>query len=194
MTVSLAGQLLVASPVLEDPNFARSVVLLLEHTEEGALGLALNRPSANPVADALPKWAGLAAVPAKVFLGGPVEPQAAICLGTLASGTTPAGLASGTTPAGWRRLTGAADALGVFDLTADPARYRGARVRVFAGYAGWSADQLESEISIGGWYAVDSRPSDVLTEEPESLWREVLRRQGGSLAMVATFPPDPRLN
>lgn len=187
MAGRLTGQLLVASPVLEDPNFSRSVVLILEHNDDGALGLILNRPSVTRVADALPRWADLAAEPASVFLGGPVEPQAAICL---------ADAGAGTSPVGWRRLEGSAGPIGVLDLTSDPGDFAaaGARLRVFAGYAGWSADQLEGEISIGGWYVVDSRPSDVLIEEPGELWRDVLRRQGGSLAMVSTFPPDPRLN
>lgn len=187
----LAGRLLVASPVLDDPNFTRTVVLLLEHTEDGALGLVLNRPSAASVSDALPRWADQAAEPGHVFLGGPVEPQAAICL---------AAAEAGEPPAGWRPLepahpTPAGPRLGVLDLGIDPWEGGGRlRLRVFAGYAGWSADQLEAEISMGGWYVVDAAPQDALSPDPADLWRTVLRRQGGNLALVSTFPTDPRLN
>lgn len=186
MPGSLAGQLLVASPVLDDPNFDRTVVLLLEHTEDGALGLVLNRPSGTSLDDALPLWVEQAAQPAQVFVGGPVEPQAAICL---------AESLAAAEPQGWRVLDSVGPTLGVLDLGADPSATRGElRLRVFAGYAGWSAAQLETEISMGGWYVLDARPADVLTSAPEYLWRDVLRRQGGNLALVSTFPPDPRLN
>ena len=186
MPKSLAGQLLVASPVLEDPNFARTVVLLLEHTEDGALGLVLNRPSATSVANALPQWLSHTAEPAQVFVGGPVEPQAAICL---------AESDTGAAPEGWQVLDAVAPTIGVLDLGTDPSAVDGRLLlRIFAGYAGWSAAQLETEISMGGWYVVGARPSDVLTPEPRDLWRDVLRRQGGNLALVSTFPTDPRLN
>lgn len=184
---ALAGKLLVASPVLEDPNFARAVVLMLEHTKEGALGLVINRASGTPVADPLPQWAAFAAEPSHVFVGGPVEPQAAICLALVEPDAD---------PPGWRRLDGRAWSLGVLDLGSDPAWHADAlsRLRVFAGYAGWSAGQLDAEISAGGWYVVDASAEDALDAEPDALWRRVLRRQGGTLAMVATFPSDPRLN
>lgn len=186
MPDSLAGKLLVASPVLDDPNFTRTVVLLLEHTEDGALGLVLNRPSGTSVGDALPQWVEQAADPAYVFLGGPVEPQAAICLAEA--------LIEGS-PEGWRALNAATPMLGVLDLGVDPAMVGGGlRLRVFAGYAGWTAAQLETEVSMGGWYVVDAEPTDVLSAAPTDLWRDVLRRQGGNLALVSTFPTDPRLN
>ena len=182
----LAGQLLVASPVLDDPNFSRTVVLLLEHTDDGSLGVVLNRPSETKVEEALPQWAGWAAQPAQIFLGGPVEPQAAICL---AESTT------GTQLSGWRPLDPGNGTVGVFDLSCEPDDVRGdLRLRIFAGYAGWSAGQLETEVSMGGWYVLDADRSDVLTSAPQELWRDVLRRQGGRLALVSTFPLDPRLN
>lgn len=189
MPESLAGQLLVASPMLDDPNFARTVVLLLEHTEDGALGLVLNRPSATSVGEALPQWLVQAADPAHVFVGGPVEPQAAICLARWPGGR------SETEAEGFRVLSDSDPTLGVLDLGADPATVpESFRLRVFAGYSGWSAAQLEAEISMGGWYVVDAVPTDVLSPVPEDLWRNVLRRQGGNLALVSSFPLDPRMN
>ena len=80
---SARGKLLIAGPLLLDPNFWRTVVLVIEHTTEGALGLVLNRPSQMDVSDPLPQWEHLAAQPAVLFLGGPVQHQAVICLRAL---------------------------------------------------------------------------------------------------------------
>ena len=184
MPERVAGRLLVASPLLADPNFARTVILILEHGDEGALGLVLNRASSTTVAETLPQWAASAALPPVVFVGGPVEPQAAICL---------ARVRADGDPAGWKRLSGP---LGVLDLGADPEWLTDAvtALRVFAGYAGWGGGQLDAEIAAGGWYAVPASPDDVFTTDPDGLWAAVLRRQRGSLRLLASFPPDPRLN
>jgi putative transcriptional regulator len=181
---SVAGKLLVAAPALGDPNFDRTVIFVLEHTDDGALGLVLNRRSAASVEETLPRWTELAAPPPDVFVGGPVDPQAAICLATVHAGTD---------PEGWQRLSGE---LGVLDLDADPALLAASLtgLRIFAGYAGWSGGQLDGELAAGGWYVVVAAPGDVMTPAPEHLWRQVLRRQRGPLALVSTFPPDPRLN
>lgn len=200
---SLQGRLLVAAPVLTDGNFARAVVLVLEHTAEGALGLVLNQPMALPVADAVSGWEPLAATPPVVFTGGPISPSAAICLAAPVAGSSSAGMGlAGSSPAGsppaeptrgWRPLL---PHLGVLDLTEEPTTAVGVveRIRVFAGYAGWGAGQLEAEIAAQAWFVIDSRPQDVFSEQPERLWRDVLRRQLGQLAFVATYPPDPSLN
>lgn len=195
---SLQGRLLVAAPVLTDGNFARAVVLVLEHTAEGGLGLVLNQPMALPVADAVAGWEPLAATPRVVFTGGPISPSAAICLaapvaGSSSAGSTPAGSSPAEAGRGWRPLL---PHLGVLDLTEEPTTAFGVveRIRVFAGYAGWGAGQLEAEIAAQAWFVVDSRPQDVFSEQPERLWRDVLRRQPGQLAFVATYPPDPSLN
>lgn len=164
----LAGRLLVASPPLGDPNFDRTVVLLLHHDDQGALGVVLNRPTSVDVAEVLPAWAPVAAAPPVVFLGGPVAPDAAIGLGR-----------AGTTVA-------------TVDLGADPGGVE--EVRLFAGYSGWDGGQLEAEIGVGAWFVLDSVPDDAVSPEPEDLWRTVLRRQGGRLATYATIPEDPTVN
>jgi putative transcriptional regulator len=180
--VSLRGRLLVATPVLGDPNFDRTVVLVLEHTTEGAVGVVLNRPSGTDLADAGADWDGwddFAAEPPVVFVGGPVSRTAIICLARLGDGGAE----------GFQPLLGD---VGLADMARAP---RGIdAVRLFAGYAGWGAGQLESEIDQGAWFVVDAVPDDALTEEPEDLWSEVLRRQGGRLAMFALCPPDPSVN
>jgi putative transcriptional regulator len=182
----LKGRLLVASPMLGDPNFERAVVLLLEHGDEGALGVVLNRPSDLEIGEPLPDWHRWSGNPDVVFVGGPVSRNAVIALGRASA---PASLPRGT----WEPVVGP---LGLLDLSADPDDLAGGLdvLRVFAGYAGWAPSQLEGEIGEGAWYVVDVDPDDVFTSEPDRLWRRVLTRQGGQLARVAAVPDDPRMN
>ena len=181
----MRGKLLVATPDLEDPNFFRTVVLMLEHTDEGALGVVLNRPTAAELTEPLPAWAPMAAEPAVVFAGGPVQPEAAIGLGRRAADADEAD--------GFAALFGD---LGTVDLERLPDAVVPAvdRVRVFAGYAGWGPGQLEAELAQNGWFVVDFQPTDAWWDEPASMWREVLRRQRGELQMFANFPLDPGSN
>ncbi|MBT8192738.1 MAG: YqgE/AlgH family protein [Acidimicrobiia bacterium] len=171
---SLAGVLLVAAPNLLDPNFFRSVVLILEHTEEGAVGVIINRPTTSPLGDELPEWEALLAQPEVVFVGGPVQPDNAVGLAEGVDGSSLAGV-------------------GIVDLSAPPGELT-APVRIYAGYAGWGPGQLEAELVEGGWIVALAEPEDVFAVEPGTLWRDVLRRQPGPTAMLATFPIDPGLN
>ncbi|KPC82599.1 MULTISPECIES: YqgE/AlgH family protein [Streptomyces] len=199
---SLTGRLLVAAPALADPNFDRAVVLLLDHDEEGSLGVVLNRPTPVGVGDILASWAGLAGEPDVVFQGGPVSLDSALGVAVipgdegLSQGSRPdAGApAPGTgAPIGWRRVHGA---ICLVDLDTPPDLLAAAlgSLRIFAGYAGWGPGQLETELADGAWYVVESEPGDVSSPRPENLWRAVLRRQRSELAMIATYPDDPSLN
>ncbi|GGP88580.1 YqgE/AlgH family protein [Streptosporangium pseudovulgare] len=185
------GGLLVAAPQLDDPNFRRSVVLILEHDAEGGtLGVVLNRPSDISVTQVLPTWDTMVTGPSVLFQGGPVQTDSALAL---------AAVPSGQEPLGWRRLhagTPAVSRLGTVDLDAPPEILAGeiAQMRIFAGYSGWTAGQLEAEIGEGSWYVVDAEPGDTFYPDPGSLWRAVLRRQPGELAYVATCPDDPSMN
>jgi len=184
---SLAGRLLVATPVLSDPNFRRTVVLVVEHeAEQGTLGVVLNRPTRVLVDQVLEPWTDLATSPSVVFSGGPVAPNSALAL-ALVPGTDE--------PVGWHPLDGAPAMarLGLVDLDAPPGLLAPAvaSLRVYAGYAGWGAGQLEAEISEGAWYVLPAEPGDAFCAEPEGLWPAVLRRQGGELAYMATYPDDP---
>jgi putative transcriptional regulator len=183
-SVYRTGQLIVANPVLPDPNFDRTVVLVLAHEDKGALGLVLNRPSEMDVDAPLPRWERLAAEPPVVFVGGPVAPGAAICLATVPSGDP---------IPGWTPVTGR---LGTLDLEQDPDLLGEtvSQIRIFAGYAGWAPGQLEAEIRSGAWFVVDAEPGDAMAIDPAQLWKRVLRRQGPDLAVVAAFPPDPTRN
>lgn len=182
---SLSGRLLVATPALRDPNFERTVVLLIAHEDAGALGVVLNRATEVPVAEVLGGWGALAGEPAVVFEGGPVQPESAICLARTRPGVARLN--------GFTRVSGA---VGTVDLSGDPDVLRPGvlGVRVFAGYAGWERGQLEAEIKAGSWFVFDALPGDPFVTRPDDLWPMVLRRQGGMTAAVAYFPPDPSLN
>jgi putative transcriptional regulator len=179
-----AGELIVATPLLLDPNFVQSVILVIDHDADGALGVVLNRPSALPVRAVLPTWAQDVTAPEMVFAGGPVSPDSALAV-ALSIGGGPA--------EGFKRLVGA---YGLVDLDAEPSAVMAdlAGVRIFSGYAGWGEGQLEAEIEEGSWYVVSAEPSDLLNPEPERLWRSVLRRQPGELAYAATYPRDATMN
>jgi putative transcriptional regulator len=181
---SLAGKLLVAGTSLLDPSFARTVVYLLDHDEGGALGIVINRPSDVAVDDVLPTWSSLPVVSPTVFFGGPVATDSALAI---ALPRTPG------EPDGTREVAGG---VVLIDLDQDPLLLgpQLLDMRVFAGYAGWGAEQLESELAEDAWYVFDGGPVDVFSPDPASLWRAVLRRQGGDLAYVASFPLDPSLN
>ncbi|MDX1468244.1 MAG: YqgE/AlgH family protein [Acidimicrobiia bacterium] len=172
---SLAGRLLVATPLLVDPNFHRTVVLMLQHDEEGTLGVVLNRPSREAVADHLPDWKDRVTDPGLVNYGGPVDPEVAIGLSLTQDGED----------------TGV-PGLSIVDLSSEPPP-KGPSVQIYSGYAGWGAGQLESELASGSWYVVQAAPDDPFAE-PTGMWSRVLRRQAGHLAIVSTFPDDPSLN
>lgn len=180
-----AGMLLVATRALLDPNFADSVVLVVDADGDGALGVLLNRPSAVPVSQVLDGWAGVVAEPETLFVGGPVSPDGALAVGLLRPGTPP--------PPGFRKFAGR---LGLVDLDAPVEVVDGslADLRIFAGYAGWGAGQLEGEVAEGSWYVVPGEIPDVFRQDPSGLWRDVLRRQPGELAWASTRPLDPSRN
>jgi putative transcriptional regulator len=186
----LSGRLLAATPKLGDPNFRRAVVLIVEDdSDEGTLGVILNRPTEVPLDQVLEPWTALATGPQVLFRGGPISPNSALAL-ALAYGSEE--------PVGWRSLEGTPmmSRIGLVDLGAPPELLVGGitSMRVFAGYAGWGAGQLQDEIDEGAWFVLPGDPADAFAAEPEQLWRAVLKRQGGDLALVATFPDDPVWN
>lgn len=185
MSEPAPGMLLVASPALMDPNFSDTVVLVLDADEDGALGLVLNRPTPVAVADVLEPWQDVVTEPEVLFRGGPVSPEGALAVGVLRSAED--------VPVGFREIVGR---LGIVDLDTPVELVDGTLegLRVFAGYAGWGAGQLEDEISRGDWYVVPAEEVDVFRHDLDDLWRDVLRRQPGQLAWHATRPADPELN
>src|SRR5438034_3080873 len=176
MDESLRGKLILASPILRDPNFARTVVLIAEHTDEGAMGLVLNRPATSTVEEAVPDLSWLAGGDEPVYVGGPVAETAVI---VLAEFDRP-------------ELAGALvdEDLGFIGADADDAeRLEGAirRARVFAGHAGWGPGQLEGELEEEAWIVEPPLRDEIFTSEPEELWAAVLRRKGNRYALLATM-------
>ena len=184
MAPSRKGRLLIALPMLADPNFDRTIVLMIEDNEECSTGLVLNRPSPVPVSQALPDLSAGLAPPDVLFVGGPVNQNTAI-------GLARASEAEGVV--GWMHVAG--------DIgTVNVAQWMGgmpdgvADLRVFAGYAGWGPGQLDGEVDAGAWLVVDALAGDPLSPEPEDLWRTVLRRQRGDTSWLANYPADPAVN
>jgi putative transcriptional regulator len=178
---SLRGHLLIAVPALLDPNFWRTVVLVGEHSEEGALGVVLNRSSETPVEEALPELMMLAEDLGAVHVGGPVQPSAVVVLADFVD------------PDAAETLV--LDSVGFLPSEVEPdALGELRRARVYAGYAGWGPGQLDGELEEGSWIVEPALPEDVFTDDPEGLWSDVLRRKGGPFAVLAAMPPDPSLN
>jgi putative transcriptional regulator len=179
---SLRGQLLIAAPALEDPNFARSVVLIAHHDGDGAMGVVLNRPGDHVVGEAVPELADVVGDDEAVFVGGPVQPDGVMVLAEFddpsdAALPVLAGL-------GFVALEAEHEAV------ADGTR----RARAFAGHAGWGPGQLEGELDEEAWIVAPFQPEDAFTSDPGELWSRVLTRKGGSYALVAKMPLDPSLN
>ena len=179
---SVRGQLLVAGPTLLDPNFWRTVVLIVEHSEEGALGLVLNRPSETNIGEAVPQLGQLLDPGERLFIGGPVQPSAVIVLAQFEDPTDAALLAF--------------DDVGVLGTGATPEEpTAGVRAgRAFLGHAGWGAGQLDGELERGDWILEPARLEDAFADQARGLWSDVLTRKGGSYALVARMPADPSMN
>ena len=179
---SLQGNLLIASPVLFDPDFRRTVVLVGEHGEEGALGIVLNRPSETTVSEAAPELQDLVEPDALVYVGGPVEPGAVVVLAEFEDAGEAAALV--LDDVGFLRAGAELDELGAVTR----------RARVFAGYAGWGPGQLEGELEAEDWILEPPAPDDIFGAGADDLWGDVLRRKGGQFALVARMPLDPSVN
>ncbi|MEQ6903801.1 YqgE/AlgH family protein [Nocardioides sp. YIM 152588] len=179
------GMLLLASPDLLDPNFVDTVVLLLDVSEDGALGVVLNRPSVVPVGEVLGDWGDVVEEPEVLFQGGPVSTDGALAVAEALPG--------GQDAAGFQPVW---EGLGLLDLDTPAELVEGTvhRLRIFAGYAGWGAGQLQAEIAEGSWYVVPADRDDVFTGDTGGLWRSVMRRQPGDLALHVTRPADPEMN
>jgi putative transcriptional regulator len=177
---STRGQLLIAGPTLVDPNFQRTVVLIVEHTDEGAFGLVLNRPSETTVGEAVDELDAFVEEEDTLFIGGPVRQSALIVLAEFADARQAAVVAF--------------DDIGVLGDHDDDATPETLRGRAFAGHAGWGPGQLDDELSQGDWILEPARPEDAFSDEPLALWESVLTRKGGSYALVARMPADPSMN
>lgn len=181
MAPPMKGRLLLATPLLVDPHFDRTVIYVLDHHDDGAVGVVINRPGDEALDEPLDRWIDLQSAPSSVFEGGPVEENALIALAMTKQ-----------LDVDDESLTPIIGEIASADLTADPAIVAAAvhEVRVFRGYAGWGPGQLDVEIDEGAWLVLDAQTADVFSSTPEELWRDVLRRQPGRLAWLANAPDD----
>ncbi len=183
---STTGRLLVATPPMNDPNFERSVILMLNHNDEGAFGLVISRPTelASFGADVvLDDWVVHTSSPSVFFEGGPVQQNSIIGLARFANGIERS----------WTSSVG--DGLHTIDLNSDATN--GAEcsaLRLFIGYSGWGPQQLDEEISEQHWFVLDAQPADAFGDAPETMWRRVLEREPAHREWVRNFPDDPNLN
>jgi putative transcriptional regulator len=181
---SVRGQLLIAGPALRDPNFWRTVVLIVEHSSDGALGVVLNRPSETTVADAVPELDELVDGEDELFVGGPVQPSGVIVLARFADPAAAAMIAF--EDVGVLGVGGPGEDRPPADAVRD--------ARAFVGHAGWGPGQLDSELERGDWFLEPAGHDDAFSKAPLELWERVLVRKGGSYALVARMPADPSLN
>jgi putative transcriptional regulator len=177
----LTAHILISSASLYDPNFRHTVVLIGSHDDEGAVGVILNRPTEVLVADAVPPLADLAGVDAKLFEGGPVQPTQPVLLAELRDSDR----------VDLPVLGSIGFLTGEIEETLRPSILR---ARVYAGYSGWGAGQLEAELAADAWIVEPARAEDVFTDQPDSLWRRILERKGGEYRRIAMVPKDPRVN
>lgn len=178
---TLTGQLLIAGASLFDPNFRRTVILIGHHDEEGAVGVVLNRSLEVPVYEAVPALRDLVDADAPVFAGGPVEPDGVVVVADFVDPSTAEVIALGS----------------IGFLPAEPDHSMGDRIRrarVYAGYAGWGAGQLEAELEEDSWVVEPARPEDVFHPDPARLWDDVLRRMGSAFDLLRLMPDDPSMN
>ena len=178
--VSLQGKLLVSSPALVDPNFRKTVVLIAHHDDDGAMGLVLSRPSDVPAEEAIPALDGIPGGTDPVFVGGPVQPDAFMALAEFEDVDEAAAPIFGS--------------IGFMPAESEPEELAVRRVRVFAGYAGWGAGQLEAELAEPSWIVVDAEADDAFADNPDELWRSVVARKGKAFSFLETMPFDPGLN
>ena len=180
---SVRGRLLVATPTLLDPNFRQTVLLMLEHHDEGALGVVLNRPSQLKVRSAIKEWGTAVARPRVVFVGGPVSPSSVIALASVA-----------LDDAGqhWSQVIGR---IGTVDLERKPDDVAGLdETRIFAGYAAWAPGQLEAELAQDSWFVLNHAGTDPFAPDPDRLWPTVLGRQDGPISRLRLYPRSPSDN
>lgn len=177
---NLMGSLLVANGSLLDPNFRRTVLVVTDHGEQGAMGIILNRPAPVTVDEAAPALAALVDPGDPIYLGGPVQPEAAIVLADFE-----------TFDSATRVVVGSIGMLSEYRAGAAPGMRR---TRVYAGYAGWGPGQLEAEMQEEAWIVEDALPEDVFCADPARLWSRVLARKGGSFKILSLLPEDPTNN
>ncbi|QDZ43646.1 YqgE/AlgH family protein [Corynebacterium sp. sy039] len=177
------GMLLLASPGLASDDFARSVILLLEHNEMRSFGVNLVARSDIAIGNVLPEWIDLVAKPKVLYIGGPINQQAVVGVGV----TKP-----DVDIAQHDCLTRLANRLVHIDLHTPPQQLDDLiqEMRMFVGYAEWAPGQLAEEIECGEWYVTPALPSDVTAAGVVDVWGSIMRRQPMPLPLFSTYPEE----
>lgn len=181
------GLLLAAWPDLLDPNFMHGVVVMCQHSEEGAYGLVVNRDTNLTVSDLLPEHPLLGGSDFPVHLGGPVDHSSMQFLHRV-----PSVIGGGVELTGTLWLGGELDQMADYVCTS-PEEAR-ENVRVFLGYSGWGAGQLELELQSGSWLPAPTDLDAVFGPPGEGLWRRVVREASPEGESLGSLPPDPDWN
>mgnify|MGYP001189968805 CR=1 FL=1 len=181
------GTFLAAGPDLADPNFLHAVVLMCRHTDEGAYGLVINRPSELVAREVLQGHVELAKSAARMFVGGPVSLESLQVLHR-----APARIQGGEELADGLWIGGDLDDIARYLLEAPADAERD--VRLFMGYSGWGPGQLEFELAALSWLPAPGSLGSVFSLDPKGVWRDVVRGLGPRFRPLADEPPDPNLN
>jgi putative transcriptional regulator len=168
-----------------DPNFRRTVVLICEHTGDGAVGLVLNRVTEHTIADVCQQIPEAIGRDERVHVGGPVQPDHLLVLHRKVD-------LDGKPIIDGVALVGDVDVLR--SLLSGPIACGSDQFRCYAGYAGWGEGQLEQEMEMGGWILVEGDARLVFDTAPGEIWSEALRKKGGAHVLTAEMPPHPELN
>lgn len=177
-----AGKLLISEPFMGDENFERTVILLCEHNANGSFGLVINQKTQLTLADIIDD--NYSEQP--IFTGGPVQQNTLHILHTLGHDV--------------QNSVKVAEGIywgGDFEYIKTMLNYQNgetSKLKLFVGYSGWAAGQLEREIGQNTWYLTTATPSLVFDTPPKETWREVLRQMGGNYKIISNYPTDPRLN
>lgn len=178
-----AGVLLIAPPMMQDPNFRRTVILLCEHGMEGSFGLILNRSISMHLADVVEDMSDYEG---PLSVGGPVQPNTLHVLHRF-------GGRVGEAIEVQQDLFWGGD-FDEIQKIVQSGEISSQDIRFFLGYAGWSPGQLDAEIEQDGWILTPVVNSYVFEVDPEDLWKKILRTMGGEYALLSNFPDDPRMN
>ncbi|MGZ3819341.1 MAG: YqgE/AlgH family protein [Mucilaginibacter sp.] len=179
-----AGRLLISEPFMMDPNFKRSVILLTEYSEAGAMGFVLNHQSEYLLGDLLPD---LPYSEMPVYMGGPVGNDTLHfihrCPEKIEDGIE---IAEGVFWGGdFETVKGLVSS---YQLTEN-------EIKFFAGYSGWTPGQLDDEITEDTWIVSDKfNPDIAFTSDEQNMWREVVISLGQRYAHIANFPENPEMN
>lgn len=188
MTISLQGSFLIAAQQLRDPNFYRSVVLMLEHNSESAMGLIVNRPSGSSIGEALAEHSPVNNADGPVYFGGPVEQNALFMLhNSVTFAKQDQEVAPGLFLAGSQKS---------FDqiVRKEPPSGQNILFRLVNGYAGWGAGQLEGEIARGDWKILPKADGMLLEEDPYGLWEVCMRRLNRLTRVLPQDVKNPEWN